>query len=322
MRIFLPTERFVAAFVASLFALDALLIAWRAPQVDWAGYAAILAVGLGVTGLGIAYRVSGRDANIALAAVTAGLFILFTIAISFFNYMLLPVGERRIDELLIRVDALFGYSWPDFVAWMAGWPELARLLGYVYMSSLGQFVVLILVLGMSGRAGVLHRFLLTGLISVTGSILFWFVWPSSGPAAYFDLPVELVAAIGMVVGPDYGAELNRLALEGPGLVSPRDVLGLVAFPSVHTVMALMAIWFARPLPALFVPFLIVNVAMMPAILAHGGHHLVDLFAGAAMFALSVWLAGRIARRLEAADAVVEGAGEGAGAPAAAARQAA
>ncbi|MBL6431638.1 MAG: phosphatase PAP2 family protein [Alphaproteobacteria bacterium] len=243
--------------------------------------------------LGLYYRVSRRDPNIALAAMAAGLFILFTISISVFNYLLLPVGPRRIDGLLMHIDWLMGYSWPDLVAAMSTMPTFGRALGFVYMSSLFQFVLLILTLGLTGRAAELHRFLLTGVLAVSLSILFWFVFPSSGPSAYFDIAPDVIARLGMVVGPAYGEELNRLALEGVSLVSPRDVLGLVAFPSVHLVMALMAVWFASSVRPLFVLFVLVNLPMPLAVLVHGGHHLVDLFGGLAVFALSVALSARL-----------------------------
>ncbi|MHC5653119.1 phosphatase PAP2 family protein [Stappia sp. ICDLI1TA098] len=289
----LPAERVVATGIGAIYLVDAVLVAVRGVAIDWAGYAPLVSVGLGVLALGLFYRLRRRDPNIALAAVSAGLFILFTISVSVFNYLLLPVGPRRVDGLLMRIDALMGYSWPDLVMAMSATPIFGRALGFVYMSSLFQFVLLILTLGLTGRAAELHRFLLTGVLAVTLSILFWFAFPSSGPSAYFDIPVDVISRLGMVVGPTYGEELNRLAMEGVSLISPRDVLGLVAFPSVHLVMALMAVWFARSVRPLFVLLVLVNLTMPLAVLLHGGHHLVDLFGGLAVFALSVALSGRL-----------------------------
>jgi hypothetical protein len=310
---FLPAERTVATGIGVIFLADVVLVALREVAIDWAAYAQLVGVGLGVLALGLFYRMRRRDPNIALAAVSAGLFILFTLALSIFNYLLLPVGPRRIDGLLIHIDGLMGFSWPDLVAAMSTVPLLGKLLGYVYMSSLFQFVLLILVLGLMGRAVELHRFLLTGVLAVTLSILFWFAFPSSGPAAYFDIPVDVVSRLGMVVGPAYGEELNRLALEGVSLISPRDVLGLVAFPSVHLVMAMMAVWFAYSVRPLFVLLLLINLPMPLAVLLHGGHHLADLFGGLAVFALSLVLCKRLlAGAIPATDATGAPVGQPAG----------
>ncbi|SDU19856.1 phosphatase PAP2 family protein [Stappia sp. ES.058] len=289
----LPAERVVATCIGAIYLADAVLVAVRGAAIDWAGYAPLVSVGLGLLALGLFYRIRQRDRNIALAGVTAGLFILFTISVSVFNYLLLPVGPRRIDGLLMHIDGLMGYSWPDLVMAMSTMPTFGRALGFVYMSSLFQFVLLILTLGLSGRAAALHRFLLTGVLAVSLSILFWFAFPSSGPSAYFEIPADVISRLGMVVGPAYGEELNRLALDGVSLISPRDVLGLVAFPSVHLVMALMAVWFSYSVRPLFVLLALINLPMPLAVLLHGGHHLVDLFGGLAVFALSVALSGRL-----------------------------
>ena len=60
------------------------------------------------------------------------------------------------------------------------------------------------------------------------------------------------------------------------------------------IMALMVVWFTRGTLA-FLPAALVNTAMIPATLSHGGHHLVDLFGGLAVFALGVWIANRLIR---------------------------
>ena len=297
-----PGERIVATVTALLFAIDGLLI-WRAPaMMDWAGYAVVVAIGLGTCALGLAYRHFRRSEEIALAVLAAGLFILFTIAGSLFNYLLLPVGESRLDSMLAAIDGRLGYSWPDFVAALAEFPALGALLRIVYVSSLPQLIVIVLILGFAGRRGQLHHFLVTGVLGALISIGIWSAMPSFGPSVYYPVAAETVKTLGMIVGPAYGAELSRLAMHGPVLLSPRDVLGLIAFPSFHTVMACMAVWFTIPLRRLFPFFLVINLLMIPAILAHGGHHLMDLLGGVAVFGLALATAGRLLQPRPAAGA--------------------
>lgn len=288
-------ERIVAAVIAVLLVVDGLMIARTAAVLDWAGYATFLSIGTATVLLGIGYRIGGRSEEIALAAVAAGLFILFSIAGSLFNYLLLPVGESRLDAVLIAVDGRLGYSWPALVAAVAEFPVCGALLRIVYLSSLPQLVAVVLLLGFGGRRDALYRFLLTGVFGALIAIGVWAAMPSFGPAVYYPLADETVRALGMVVGPAYGAELARIATEGPDLLSPADALGLIAFPSFHTVMACMALWFTFSFRRLFPFFLAVNLLMFPAILVHGGHHLVDVFGGIATFALALALAGRVLR---------------------------
>ncbi len=294
---FLPAEKFIGLIVMALAAADAALIAASGVAVDWPGYAGAVAAGLGAVCLGLAYRKLGRDEGISLATISAGLFILFTIAGSVLNYMLIPFAGERIDAALARFDAVFGYDWAGYVAWMAQHPGLAAVLSAIYISSLPQLIVVTIILGFSRDGERLHRFLLTGVFGALAAMAIWAVFPSSGPSALNALPADLAAGASLVVTPAYGAELNRLFAEGVTVLSPRDTLGLIAFPSFHTVMALMSVWFVASRPLLFMPLLGVNTLMLPAILLHGGHHLVDVVGGIVLFAAALAAANRFASRL-------------------------
>lgn len=234
-------ERLISIITLTIFAINAAMITWSGLRIDAIGYAGVISVGLMLIGLGQFYRRSGRSEGIAQVAIGTGLLVLFTNAASMFNYLLLPIGPWRIDGTLMVLDAYLGYSWPDFVAATATIPLLGDILRVVYLSSLVQMIVVILTLGFAGRQIELHRFLLTGVIAALLTIGIWGVLPSSGPASFHLLPADVTAAINLVVGPSYGLELNRLAVEGPALISPKNALGLIAFPSYHTVMACMAV---------------------------------------------------------------------------------
>lgn len=280
-----PAEKICATVIVVLFLLDAILIQIKGVGVDWTGYGVTCAIGIGAIVIGQLYRTKRLEEKIALATTASGLFILFTISCSIFNYLLLPVGDRRIDPLLIKLDAMLHYSWPEAVVYVASLPWLASLLRFIYMSSLPQLIVILIILGFLGQRERLHQFLLTGVFGALMAIAFWAVFPSSGPSAFEILPAEVARSF--VVGAAYGTELNRLALDGPSFLSPKDALGLIAFPSFHTVMACMAVWFMAQTKRVFPLFLIVNILMLPAILVQGGHHLVDVFAGFIVFGLAL-----------------------------------
>ncbi|WP_411053594.1 phosphatase PAP2 family protein, partial [Tritonibacter sp. SIMBA_163] len=71
-----------------------------------------------------------------------------------------------------------------------------------------------------------------------------------------------------------------------------EISGVIAFPSLHTVMACMVVVFTMG-TRVFPLAVILNAPMIPATLAHGGHHLSDIFGGlavfAASFAVAAWL---------------------------------
>jgi membrane-associated phospholipid phosphatase len=166
---------------------------------------------------------------------------------------------------------------------MSDYPALCRVLSWTYQSSLVQMAVVLIWLGFTGARVNLHRFLLVGMIASCVTMAFWTLAPSFGPAPFIDLPPDVDARIGRVVDSGYGARLLALAAGGaPPVIGQEHLMGLIAFPSMHTVMALMTTLFARG-TRLFWPMVAINLLMAPAILLQGGHHLVDVIGGAALF---------------------------------------
>ncbi len=134
--------------------------------------------------------------------------------------------------------------------------------------------------------------MLTGTIALLMTTATWWLAPSIGPAAHRAIDPVIEAGMGLVTNAEFGAMLQQLARDGLPVIAPGTIEGTIAFPSYHTVMALLAVVYLRG-TALFVPALALNTAMVPAILSHGGHHLLDLLAGVLAFLLAAWLARRI-----------------------------
>lgn len=289
----LPVERFILILIATLAVLDAGLIVLNGVEIDVAGYAVLISCGLLCLAIGQFYRRIRSEARIAVPVTAAGLFILFSIAGSIFNYLLLPVRFPTIDELLVRSDAALGFTWPGFMAWMTQYPFVVRVLGFVYQTSLMQMIAVILILGFSGKFPQLHRFLLTGIVGSLLAIVCWFFFPAFGTSAVYD--VSAIAGLPLVVTSGYGEELRQLAQLGVTVLTPEKVLGLVAFPSVHTLMACLSVFFLRENRFLFPVALCLNLMMLPAIIIHGGHHLSDMLGGFALFGVTYGLTGRLTR---------------------------
>jgi hypothetical protein len=293
-----PVERFLLRACIAIAAIDATLIVRSGVLVEWTSYGFLCAIGLTTIAIGAAYRRTGRSDRIASALLATGILVLFTNVASVLNYLLIPFAGARVDTHLIELDAYLGFEWRAFVERMSFHPTATAALGVIYASSLPQLAILVLVLGFGGYRSALHRFLLTGVFGALGAMLIWSVMPTSGPSAFVELPRDVLQRVWLVVEPSYGAELNRLMNDGPLHLSPKDTLGLIGFPSYHTVMALMSAWFIPRTSRLFWPIVLLNLAMLPAIVLHGGHHLVDVIAGSAMFLGALKLAGTVADRLE------------------------
>ena len=152
---------------------------------------------------------------------------------------------------------------------------------------------MIFLLGLIGRTGDVSRCMIASLLGAMITMGIWSLFPSSTPAAFQPLPADVAAALKLTVDAPMGADMVRLSHEGVTLVTPEKMLGMVGFPSFHTVMLILVVWHARVIPYVRVPFAIWNVFMPPAILLHGAHNLIDVFGGVAVTAVSIWLAHRI-----------------------------
>lgn len=297
----LPAERFFATLIGALAVIDLSLVVVNKVAIDWAGYALPTVGAVMLIIVGQYYRILRNEERLALALGASGLFILFTLVASVFNYLLLPIRFPIIDSFWVRLDARMGYDWPTFVTWIAQWPLLATILRLVYFSSLLQLAVVILILAFVDKPISLWHFLLTGATSVLGCIAVWFFFPSFGASAVHGLPQQILDIVRIPVDPKYSREVLRLAQEGPGYISPQNILGLIGFPSFHTVMACMSVLFLARIRWIFPFALLLNIAMVPAILVHGGHHLSDVFGGVMIFVAAYFLADKLLVRLSASS---------------------
>lgn len=290
----LPTERtlLVAILATGLLALLFALVLHR--SVDWPPFLVGYFASIGFLVVGAYVRGTKEAGRLALALVAFGIFAGFTAASSVLIYSLLPLPNPMVDDSLTRIGHLLGYDWQGLVLTMTAYPRLTWVLGLIYQSALPQIGITICLLSATNRASELHRFLLVGMLTLGICVAIWWTWPSVGYVGILPLSNTEMAAAGLIYPQDYGAYLTRLLQEGPARITPDVVTGVVGFPSYHTVMACMVVWYTRR-TFLFLPALLANLGMLLATLVHGGHHLVDVFGGLAVFAFGAWAASRLIR---------------------------
>lgn len=293
-----PVELFLLALILITFFIDLLLIVMKGQKVFYYAYSAQIIIAVFLFSLSFIYRWLNRSERIGAVTMCTGLFMIFTSVMALLNYLFLPNSRPTLDPWLVSLDAKLGYNWVEAVTWSVNHPLLNEIMRYAYMSNLYQVVILIVVLGFSGRIYALHGMIMTLTLGATFAVLFWIVFPSVGPSALFPLPDHVTEMSQQLVGTSYGMELTDLLKNGTTEIRPNDARGLISFPSFHTVMALAGIWYSRSLKWLFPFFLLLNMAVLPAVLVHGGHHLVDIPAGAAVFVLCAWATERFQRRFD------------------------
>jgi len=288
--IFHPAERTILLVTAALGVASFFLAWWKDIAFGPGFFTFSVGFAALMIGIGQIYRQVRDSERIALATHVLGLFVAYSAFGAFFNIVLLPRPTAPVDAALVRMDALLGYSWPAFIAWFAKHPDFNEVVRKLYTLTFIQLLAAFIALGFMLDRRRLHAAALGTVIASLATIFCWAMLPSGGAAAYWTLDPEVERIVRPVVSSAYGAELNRLFRDGVTDLSAMGVTGLVGFPSFHTVMALMslfALWPYRIARFLLVPL---SLLLLPGILAHGGHNLMDVLAGAAI-AVGSWVLG-------------------------------
>lgn len=275
VRFVLPAERWLLA-INSLIGLAAILVIISMDRdIQPASFLIGFLATLALVGVGGYIRARKDSPRLALGLIGFALYMSFIVVSGLFIFALLPLPHPLYDNRLIAIDATLGYHWRGFVLWLADFPLISLALAYLYGNSLLQLLLVIFVLAWYSKPTALHRFLLTGMVTMMVTVSIWWFWPTVGPSAFQDIPDQVQKAPNLVFHPGYGAQLKELVEQGPAVITPDVIIGIIAFPSYHMIMACMVAWYSYR-TILFYPAIIAGLGMIPATLSHGGHHLIDL----------------------------------------------
>lgn len=285
-------EQFLVLMIVAIGVTSVVLSLLKDQAVAWNAFGLSFLPAFGLLLVGLCLRGPKAAPRLSHWAIANSIYLGFSGVIAILIYLRFPIETPLIDDQLAVLDAWLGFDWGSFVAWMAQYPTFGSLLAPVYLSSLPQLFVLVGILAMTAQAARLNQALLAGTLSLVMTVAFWWVFPSIGPSAFVEIPAETAKSIGLFHDARMGAKLIGLAEHGTPLIHPGDIMGTIAFPSYHTVMMLVVLWYLRGM-WMFWPALALNALMVPAILSHGGHYMVDVIGGFAAFAIAAWIAARI-----------------------------
>ena len=185
------------------------------------------------------------------------------------------------DKMLSHADAALGFDWVAWYDWVQAHPLFEQVLSIAYGSIPYQLVALLFCACYADTKRV-DELIIAAILS--------------GAAV----------SIGMVFFPAIGAWTQHgigriepwrqdiLALRDHAILTVDHTQGIVTFPSFHTVCAVLLANTVRG-RKLFIPILLVNVAMIVSVMSEGAHYGVDMLGGLVVAWLSIvasrWLIG-------------------------------
>lgn len=286
--------------VTATVAVIVLAWVWSTPMtIDWPSLVTPSAGAAGFVALAFIYRRLGRSGRIVMTLEAIGLIVAFMMVGELLSYLLASAGGPLWDAQLYAADRSLGLDWRAYLTFVDANPWLGLTFNIAYRSIMPQVLLVIVLLGLSGRVVALHSFtgafVLSGLVCMVVSALMPayanFVYLGLSPADFPNL--DPAAAFVHV------KTLEDLRSGALTLLSLTDAEGIITFPSFHASLAVifaLALWELRWVRW---PGLILNALMFAATPIDGGHYFVDVIAGTAI-ALAAWFAARALAQRETA----------------------
>jgi membrane-associated phospholipid phosphatase len=243
-----------------------------------------LAAGLESTAQLIAFAAVGAPLSYLAAAAGAGI----------------PLQDGMFDA----IDRAMGFDWMALLRWLEDAPVTFIALRLIYGSLTLQMALAVLCLAFTGRQAWLRTFMLGFMISALVTIAISALLPAAGVWLHYGLT------------PQDARVLPTVSTVWPVFTGLRDgtvralvaagAEGVITFPSLHAALAVIVAAALWPVRALRWPILLLNAAMLAATPIDGAHYLIDIIAGGAIAAVSLFAAQRIVKRPGRAPNAVAG----------------
>ncbi len=305
MGLLTPSEKLQLHLIVGVLALDIALLARGPMTLGVADAMKPLLAGAAATVAGLYYRHQRSEERLGVALIGTAHLIWFSCAIAVLNYLVVTFDRPLIDDKLLAWDRALGIDWAELYIFLKTLPGLSQLLTIAYASSLLQIAIVVPVLALMGRIQRLDRFFLAFILAAAITITFWAIFPSFGAATHLFSTGAVVDLSGATVDLDYVKVLLDLKAGLTPHIVMAQMKGLIAFPSFHTVMAVLTVYAAAAIPRALWPVVGWNSIVLLSVPVDGGHHVVDIAAGlvlaVAAIVASDQICGRLARPIKAID---------------------
>jgi membrane-associated phospholipid phosphatase len=230
-------------------------------------------------------RTTHRLAHLARTVLALALFTNAAVILNFILTGILPLP--RWDGALATTDHALGLNWLDMYQWLTRHPVIEAGAHAVYNSLGPEMLILLFALELLGHHNQARAFLLWFMVSAIGTVIIGTLIPAAGTFVYYHLPVASTTG--------YVAQWADLRSGTLRTINPLNNQGLVVFPSFHASLAVLCACAARPFGILRYPLLALNLLIILASPAMGGHYFIDIIAGIILAALTISLPGYILR---------------------------
>jgi hypothetical protein len=224
--------------------------------------------------IGLLYGYSGRNQGFRDLGHYFALWTVFPLALNIYSYLAATLKFPLCDIQLSAIDAAMGFHWLEWYRTIHAHPLFIRLFFYIYDSIFIQGFASIAFFALTRNTRRNSEMLWISMMAGLATVVISGFVPALGPQFGKHLPIWTTAFL----------EVRNGAVSSVKLA---DMQGIVAFPSFHTVLAIVFVYVHRPPCRTFWPIAVVNGLMLLSIPVMGHHYFIDVIAGAGISALSI-----------------------------------
>ncbi len=227
-------------------------------------------------------------------------FVILGMVLLMVSYMGIAAGMDLVDEQLAMIDMALGFDWPTHARWINDNPVLMETLVVTYNLIDKILAFTFLVLFALQKYDRVRELLILFLITSVATISIGIMLPAIGTYSYYNLPADQIANLPAEAGRYYLEHFNALRDGSMTSLALNENIGLITFPSFHTVLALLTAWVLRGTVA-FWPMVLISLITLVSTLTQGGHHLIDVIAAIVLTSVVIgvyhrWIAAALARK--------------------------
>ena len=225
-----------------------------------------------------AFSLAERGPDMARVIFTLVLFVVFGSISGVLNYLGVRAGFPLIDSWLHGADRALGFDWMAHVAWVNGHPALARTLFISYALIMAMLLYVLFALMLRRDFARLREFVIVLFFCMLTVDVISVFLPAAGAYAHLHPPASVIGNMPADAGRYWLHDFMALRNGSMHSVELARMTGLIAFPSFHTIMALLTTWALRGQRG-FWPIAVVNAFSLVSTISIGGHYLTDVIGG-------------------------------------------
>ncbi|HUY82416.1 MAG TPA: phosphatase PAP2 family protein [Acidobacteriaceae bacterium] len=196
-------------------------------------------------------------------------------------HLALPIQDAR----LARIDSLSGVNVPAIAAW-ATHHWLGRLINYSYALLAPLLVIAVLLPIAAGRLVEARMFLVSNVVAIALGVTAFCLVPAVGPW----YPHQFSPSTSQLL-----CEHTFLALRAPGSYTYTQTVGVICFPSFHTIWAILSAAALWSFKRLRIPLAVLSMSIILSTMTTGWHYFADVIAGIIIAILSIVCSRFVAR---------------------------